>query len=102
MLSRTKKLLIRTLCEWHRLIVGRSAAGHYVTGDREPDLQTLVRICRVLNTTSNRLLGFDDGKAARKKTEREKLIDRLLAAAKMLEEGQLKLAVRQIEAIVDS
>ncbi len=32
--------------------------GHYVSGYREPDLQTLTRICTVLATTPNHLLGF--------------------------------------------
>jgi transcriptional regulator with XRE-family HTH domain len=75
--------------------------GHYVTGDREPDLQTLVRICRVLNASPNDLLGFADGKATKRRTEREKLVDRLMAVANVLDEGQLKLAVRQLEAIAD-
>jgi hypothetical protein len=30
---------------------------HYVVGDREPDLQTLVRISAVLGTTPDTLLG---------------------------------------------
>jgi len=34
--------------------------GNYITGRREPDLATLVRIARVLETTPNVLLGFDD------------------------------------------
>ena len=34
--------------------------GNYVSGRREPDLVTLVRIARVLETTPNVLLGFDD------------------------------------------
>jgi transcriptional regulator with XRE-family HTH domain len=76
--------------------------GHYVTGDREPDLQTLVRICKVLNATPNELLGFAEGRPAKRRTEREKLVDRLLAVANVLDDGQLKLAVRQLEAIVDT
>ena len=75
--------------------------GHYVTGTREPDLQTLVRICSALNTTPNFMLGIKEGRTARRKSERDKLVDRLLAAANMLDEGQLKLAIRQVEAIVD-
>jgi transcriptional regulator with XRE-family HTH domain len=53
--------------------------GNYVTGDREPDLQTLVRICKVLMTTPDQLLGFDDARSAKKKSERDRLIDKLLA-----------------------
>lgn len=76
--------------------------GHYVTGHREPDLQTLARICKVLNTTPNQLLGFGEGKTAKRRGERDKLVERLLAAASVLDERRLKLAIRQVEAIVDS
>lgn len=33
--------------------------GHYVSGYREPDLATLVRICRVLGLRPDELLGYD-------------------------------------------
>lgn len=43
--------------------------GNYVSGRREPDLATLVRIAQVLETTPNALLGFasEDGDALRAK-----------------------------------
>ena len=72
--------------------------GHYVTGNREPDLHTLVRIFEVLRTTPDQMLGF--GARAKKKSERAKLTDRLIAAADVLDEGQLRIAVRQVEAIL--
>jgi transcriptional regulator with XRE-family HTH domain len=71
--------------------------GHYATGSREPDLATLIRICRVQQTTPNALLGFEP---ARKKSARDKLIEKLTAAASTLEDAKLKIAVRQIEAMV--
>jgi transcriptional regulator with XRE-family HTH domain len=74
--------------------------GHYVTGHREPDLQTLVRICRTLNSTPNEMLGFTEGRLAKRRTERERLVDRLVATANVLDDGQLKLAARQLEAMV--
>lgn len=73
--------------------------GNYVTGDREPDLQTLVRICKVLRTTPDHVLGFDDAKSAKKKSERDRLIEKLVATAELLNETQLKLAVRHLEVI---
>jgi transcriptional regulator with XRE-family HTH domain len=76
--------------------------GNYVTGDREPDLQTLVRICKVLTTTPDQLLGFDDARSAKKKSERDRLIDKLLAAASGLDDKQLKLAVRHLEVMAES
>jgi transcriptional regulator with XRE-family HTH domain len=38
-----------------------SRYGHYVSGRTEPDLATLARIAKVLDTTPNVLLGFEDG-----------------------------------------
>jgi len=76
--------------------------GNYVTGDREPDLQTLARICKVLTTTPNQLLGFDDVKSAKKKSERDRLIDKLVATAELLSDAQLKLAIRHMEVINDA
>jgi transcriptional regulator with XRE-family HTH domain len=72
--------------------------GHYVTASRQPDLQTLVRICEVLRTTPDYLLGFAG--RAKRKSERARLTDRLAAAADALDEGQLRVAVRQVEAIL--
>ena len=74
--------------------------GNYVTGDREPDLRTFVRICKVLATTPDQVLGFDD--ARKKKSERDRLIDKLLAAANGLDDKQLKLAVRQLDVMTES
>lgn len=71
---------------------------HYVTGRREPDLQTIVRICRVLNTTPNDLLGFDADEPENK--ERGNLETRLLASGKQLTDANLKLAIDQIELLL--
>lgn len=76
--------------------------GNYVTADREPDLQTLVRICKVLKTTPDQVLGFDDAKPARRKSERDRLIDKLVATADLLNDTQLKQAVRHLEVISES
>jgi transcriptional regulator with XRE-family HTH domain len=76
--------------------------GHYVTGDREPDLQTLVRICKVLNTSPDQLLRFSEEKANKRRDQRDRLVERLVAAASVLDDRRLKLAIRQVEAIVDS
>lgn len=75
--------------------------GNYVTGDREPDLQTLVRICKVLTTTPDQLLGFDDARPSKRKSERDRLVDKLVATAGLLNDTQLRLAVRQLEVIAE-
>lgn len=40
-----------------RLGLSQSRYAHYVNDTREPDLATFVRICRVLGTTPNEVLG---------------------------------------------
>jgi transcriptional regulator with XRE-family HTH domain len=72
--------------------------GHYVRGTREPDLATLIRICAVLNVTPNDLLLAD--KTARP-TAHDRWLSRLIAAGRKLETDDVKLAVRQIEALVE-
>lgn len=72
--------------------------GFYVTGDREPDLSTLLRICKVLATTPNILLGFaEDGKEG---STRASLVERLRIACRALPENELQSLVVQAEALV--
>ena len=72
--------------------------GHYVSGAREPNFETLVRICRVLATTPNQLLGFE---AASEQTDDALLRQRLLAVVDLLDVEHLNLAIAQIEALAD-
>lgn len=67
---------------------------HYVTGRREPDLETLVRIAQSLGTTPNWLLGEDDAPSAR-----NGLIDRLLMAGRAMSDAELTTTVVQAEAV---
>lgn len=69
---------------------------NYVTGIREPDLNTLVRISAVLMTTPDVLLGVNEHKA---QEARMQLMDRLLSAAESLSEPDLKVAILQVEAL---
>lgn len=73
--------------------------GHYVTGTREPNLATLLKICRVLDTTPNELFGFE--KVPPIKGEQGQLAARLSAAGNALDTKALRLAVKQIEALAD-
>jgi transcriptional regulator with XRE-family HTH domain len=70
---------------------------HYVSGKREPDLATLVRISEVLGTTPNWLLGTDDRDAPDTKTSILK--DRLNHAINRMEDQVLEIIVIQAEAI---
>lgn len=77
-----------------RLDISERRYGHYVRGDREPDLATLLKISRILQTSPNQLLGFDQEP---EQDERAKLRDKMLAAAAHLDDYQLKIAAAQIE-----
>ena len=65
--------------------------GHYVTGRSEPDLATLCRIARVLKTSPNALLGFDDGKTS-------KTLMKLNEACQYLDETQIEMLLNFAEA----
>lgn len=69
---------------------------HYVAGRNEPDLATLVRIAKVLETTPNELLGFGPEV---KRSKRSLLRDRLNAAISVMEERELEITVIQAEAV---
>lgn len=57
--------------------------GNYVRNMREPDYATLLRICRVLNTTPNVLLGVSD--LDTEIYRRQALEEKLVAACKSLD-----------------
>ena len=70
---------------------------HYISGQREPDLSTLIRIAQTLGTTPNALLGLDvEGSKA---TARSALIDRLVGAARSIPDRDLRSLVVQAEAL---
>jgi transcriptional regulator with XRE-family HTH domain len=71
--------------------------GNYVTGQREPDFATLVRIASVLVTTPNELLGVG---AEQPSSSLQQLQNRLAAAGTALSEADLEVLVIQAEAIV--
>ena len=75
-----------------RLSMGERTYAHYVAGDRQPNLETLVRIANVLLTSPNALLGFDGDSA-------QSLPPRLIAAAQHLPAEQIELFTIQIEAV---
>lgn len=72
--------------------------GHYVRGTREPDFATLLRICAVLNATPNDLLLPTPTSAHLGK---DRWLTRLAAAGRRLAADDVKLAVRQVEVLVE-
>src|SRR5207244_2329841 len=70
--------------------------GHYVRGMREPDFKTLMRICAVLDVTPNDLLLAEP---LRRSSTHDRWLSRLSAVARKLDTDDLRLAVRQIEAL---
>lgn len=69
--------------------------GNYVSGRREPDLATLVRIASVLATTTNDLLTADTAEA----TSDNLVQQRALAALAALSQDDLERVVVMIEAL---
>jgi transcriptional regulator with XRE-family HTH domain len=72
--------------------------GNYVTGAREPDLETLVRICGALAATPNDVL-TQSGKTAQS-SKRERLTGRLMSAVGALPDDKLELAICQTECLI--
>jgi transcriptional regulator with XRE-family HTH domain len=71
--------------------------GHYVRGMREPDYATLLRICEALGVTPNDLLL---PVRSPRRLPRDGWLSRLLTAARRLDTEDVKLAVRQVEALL--
>ena len=72
--------------------------GHYVAGEREPNLATLVRISEVLALTPNDLLLPEPLTAP--ENERGGLEARFQSAINSLERDDLELALRQVECLI--
>ncbi len=71
--------------------------GHYVRATREPDFATLLRICDVLDVTPNDLL---IPQRPRKVRAQDRWLARLNAAGRKLAPEDVKLAVHQMEVLV--
>lgn len=69
---------------------------NYVSGIREPDLATLVRIANVLETSSDDLLGIAP---PARKSDRTLRIERLVTAAKQMSMAELEVIVLSAEAV---
>jgi transcriptional regulator with XRE-family HTH domain len=97
--KRAEELRISNAEVARRVGLSERRYAHYVRGTREPDLATLVRIARVLETAPNDLLGFGPDPKPSKRTI---LRDRLLAATNAMDERALEITVIQAEAVAVS
>ena len=71
--------------------------GNYVSGVREPDLATIVRIATILETSVDELLGLRGSERAR--STEEVFQERISAALKALRQEDLARLVVMIEAL---
>lgn len=69
---------------------------NYCNDEREPDLATLVRIAKALETTPDYLLGIG---GVSKRDARETMLDRLVSAARALPINELGVVTVQAEAL---
>jgi transcriptional regulator with XRE-family HTH domain len=88
--------------------LGERRYAFYVSGDREPDFTTLVRIAKVLGTTPNFLLGFSEDASdllgfsedAPDGSWRAGLMGRIGGAAQVLSDEDLQILAVLAEALV--
>jgi transcriptional regulator with XRE-family HTH domain len=97
--KRAEELGISNAEAGRRIGLSERRYAHYVSGAREPDLATLVRIAKVLETTPNELLGFGNEP---KPSKRGILKDRLNVAANAMGERELFITVVQAEAVAEA
>jgi transcriptional regulator with XRE-family HTH domain len=71
--------------------------GNYATDTREPDLQTLVILARVLGTRTDQLLGITVPNEAGR--PRDDLISQIGAQLAVLDESDLEIVAVQVRAI---
>jgi transcriptional regulator with XRE-family HTH domain len=75
--------------------------GHYMSDRSEPNLQVLIKISEVLNSSPNALLGVEAKPTnGRKQDERSRINGRIAAACAAMDEASLPLALTLVEAIL--
>ena len=98
---RVEELELSNAAAARRIGLGERRFAHYIEGSREPDLKTLIMICEALDVDPNTLLGYR--KSTGKKSEKERLIERLNVAARSIASTRdLKVSVAQVEAFLSS
>lgn len=73
--------------------------GHYVAGTRRPDYDTLLRLCHVLGTSPNALLGFDP--LMEQTDTRSRMEGELQVHARALSDDDLSLTIKQVKLLIE-
>lgn len=83
-----------------RLGISQQRFANYVAGRHRPDYDTLIRICRVLGTRPDRLLGFEemDGEPD---TDEAQLYRRICAAARSMSKVTMEHAAVMMDALAE-
>lgn len=76
------------------------AFSHYVTGEREPNLPTLVRMAAVLGVTPNVLLGVESDRS-KKMDDRTRLLRRVASACEPLDLEDLQLVEAVLQTLTE-
>ena len=98
--ARAKELGLADAEVARRAGLSQSRYANYVMGVRQPDFDTLLRICRVLDISPNELLGYCPRVAPA--DEDDLLVQRIIAAALVLETGGLRVAAAVLDALAKS
>jgi transcriptional regulator with XRE-family HTH domain len=69
--------------------------GNYIVGRREPDLQTLVHIAEVLETTPDNLLGVNESE------KQDLMLDKINSAVKSLSRSDKETVAAMIEGLAN-
>lgn len=83
-----------------RLGLAQARYSRYVNGEREPDLRTFVRICQVLSTTPDAILGV--GRPAENAAEADRLHAKIDATLRTMALPTLRAAAAVIDALATS
>ncbi len=92
--KRAEELGISNAEAARRIGLSERRYGNYVSGRREPDLATLVRIAAVLETSPNRLLSFGQEEAAPAGPKQ-----RIVSATNILPDRDLETLAVMVEAL---
>lgn len=94
--ARAKELGLSDAEVARRLNLRQARYSNYVNDGREPDLATLVRICRALDVTADRLLGLSSSDGAG--SPGDLTVERICAAARAIEPSSRELIAAMLDA----